>query len=448
MFIKKFNNIFIISIIFIIPNIVTAKLELDNFKLNNGLEVILIPNNRAPVVYHGLWYKVGSADSPQNKSGLAHFVEHLMFKGTTKYPGDSFKTTINKLGGDLYAATTWDYTTYSITIAKEFLENIMELEADRMVNLAFNQDDATKELQVILQERRQQTEARPEQLLGEAVNATFFWQHPYGQPIIGYKHHMESFTHTDAINFYQTWYAPNNAILVISGDISKNTIMPLINKYYGTISPKNLPNRTTIRKVEPSHNGCTAKVELRDTKLQANYWKSIYAAPNHSTKNLATEAALNLLEFILGEESFGRLRKLLVDQEKIAFTANADYTGYMLDPFSFSITVSPINVIDTPKTEGLFAAEINNLLTNGVNLNELANAKQQYSIYFRFNHDSIVSIADFVGSNLAYNYTIEDIKSWLTTLKDVTVEQVNEAVKLVFSNQPRVISYAYPIIEN
>jgi len=446
---KKLKNIFISIIFFIIPNIVIAKkLDIENFKLKNGLEVILIPNNRAPVVYHGLWYKVGSADSPQNKSGLAHYVEHLMFKGTFKYPGDSFKLIINKLGGDPYAGTTWDYTTYSITIAKEFLENIMELEADRMANLAFSQHDADKELQVILQERRQRSESNPEQLLSEASNAAFFWQHPYGKPIIGFKHHMESYTHEDATNFYQTWYAPNNAILVISGDISKNTVMPLINKYYGAINSKKLPNRTTLRGVEPTHNNCTTKVELRDTKFQGHYWRSAYTAPNHTNKNLATVASLTLLEFILGDDSFGRLRKILVDQQKIAFAANTDYTGYMLDPCDFSIFVSPINVIDTAKTEYLVSAEINNLITNGVNSNELANAKQQYLTYFRFNHDSIISIADFIGSNLAYNYNIEDIKNWLPTLQNISAEQINDAAKLIFTKSPRVVAYAYPILEN
>jgi len=235
---------------------------------------------------------------------------------------------------------------------------------------------------------------------------------------------------------------------VISGDISKNTVMPLINKYYGAINSKKLPNRTTLRGVEPTHNNCTTKVELRDTKFQSHYWRSAYTAPNHTNKNLATVASLTLLEFILGDDSFGRLRKILVDQQKIAFTANTDYTGYMLDPCDFSIFVSPINVIDTAKTEYLVSAEINNLITNGVNSNELANAKQQYLTYFRFNHDSIISIADFIGSNLAYNYNIEDIKNWLPTLQNISAEQINDAAKLIFTKSPRVVAYAYPILEN
>lgn len=435
--------------IILMPNIINAKqLTIENFKLNNGLEVILIPNNRAPVIYHGLWYKVGSADSPTRKTGLAHFVEHLMFKGTSKYPKDSFKLIINKLGGTPYAGTNWDYTTYSITIAKEYIETVMELEADRMLNLAFNQNDVTKELQVVLQERRQRTDSNPNQALAEATNAAFFWQHPYGKPIIGFKHHIESYTYEDAVNFYQTWYAPNNAILVISGDISKNTIMPLINKYYGSIEAKKIPNRSLIRAKEPFHNNCSNKVSLRNTKLSQNYWAALYSAPNHSSKDVTTEAALNLLEFILGEESFGRLRKNLVDQQKIAFTANAIYTGYMLEPYNFAIYVSPVNVIDTAITENLVLAEISNLLNNGVNNEELENAKKQYSIYFRFKHDSITNIADFVGSNLAYNYQLEDIKNWLNILQSVSLKQINEAATLVFDKPPEVVSYAYPIIEN
>lgn len=414
------NNIKIIILyllINLIPNISYCKqLTIENFKLKNGLEVILIPNNRAPVVFHGLWYKVGSADSPINKTGLAHFVEHLMFKGTNKYPDDSFKLIINKLGGDVYAGTTWDYTTYSITIAKEYLETVMELEADRMQNLAFNTNDVKKELQVVLQERRQRTESNPNQALIEASNAAFFWQHPYGKPVIGFKEHITSYTHEDATKFYQAWYAPNNAILVISGDINKNTVMPLVNKYYGAIDYKKLPERNILRLTEPYHNDCTNTVTLRNTKLSQNYWGSLYSAPNHNNSSVATEAAINLLEFILGDESFGRLRKNLVDKQKIAFSASAAYSGYMLEPYNFSIYVSPINVIDTVTTENLVLAEINNLLTNGISAEELTNAKKQYSTMLRFKHDSITNIADFVGSNLAYNYSLEDIKNWLTTL--------------------------------
>ena len=443
-------NLMLLWVLFIISSlpIYAKQFNIEHFKLSNGLEVVLIPNNRTSVVYHGLWYKAGSADSPYNKTGLAHFVEHLMFKGTLKHPGDSFKLIINNLGGSQDANTTWDRTAYSIIIAKEYLEKIMELESDRMTNLAFNHDDVTKELQVILQERRQEIESKPSRLLSEATNAAFFWQHPYGRPVIGFRNHMESYTFKDAKLFYQSWYTPNNAILVIAGDIAKDKVITLINKYYGTISGKSLPDRTALREIEPTHNNCTVKVELRDTKLQQPYWQSAYTAPNHNTSGVETEAALDLLQFILGEESLGRLRKILVDNQKIAFSATASYSGSMIDPYSFSILVSPINIIDTDKTQYLVNAEINNLVANGISTQEFETAKQQYINYFRFDHDSIMSIARLFGENLAHGYTVNEIKNILTILNSVSVQQVNEAAILVFSNPPKVISYAYPIIEN
>ncbi len=447
-FFKHYSLVLCVILILTSHTTLAKQVSIENFKLDNGLEVVLLPNNRAPVVYHGLWYKAGSADSPYNKTGLAHFVEHLMFKGTVKYPGDSFKLIINNLGGSQDANTSWDRTAYSITIAKEYLEKIMELESDRMANLAFNHNDVSKELQVILQERRQEIESKPSRLLAEATNAAFFWQHPYGRPIIGYRNHMEGYTFNDAQLFYQTWYAPNNAILVIAGDISKDNIMPLINKYYANIPAKKLPDKTEAREIEPNHNNCTTKVELRDTKLQQAYWESIYTAPNHNTASVKTEAALDLLQFVLGEESLGRLRKILVDNQKIAFSATTSYSGGMIDPYSFSITVSPINVIDTAMTEYLVASEINNLLTNGINNNEFETAKQQYINYFRFNHDSIISISQLVGENLAHGYTLNEIKNILTILQSISVQQVNDAARLVFSKPPKVIAYAYPIIEN
>lgn len=437
----------LLLLIFIYNIAVAKQLVIESFKLSNGLEVVLIPINRAPVVYHAIWYKVGSADSPQNKSGLAHFVEHLMFKGTNKYPADSFKTIVNKLGGDLYAGTHLDQTVYSITIAKEYLEKIMDLESDRMTNLVFKQNEVAKELQVVLQERRQQIEANPDQLLSEATYAAFFWQHPYGKPIIGFRDHMESYNVEDASKFYHSWYAPNNAILVISGDIDQNTIKPLIDKYYGSIAAKSLPDRASLRGVEPNHNNCTIKTELKDTKLSAHYWRSMYMATNHAT-DFNSYAALTLLEFILGDDSFGRLRKNLVDQQKIAFSANAEYSGNMLDPMDFSITVIPINSIDSLKTENLVLAEINNLLVHGVNIDELNNAKLQYSTYFRFNHDSIVNIANFFGNNLVHGFSLEQIKNWLTTLQNISIDEINESAKQLFTKPPRVITYAYPIIEN
>lgn len=446
---NKLKKFLVFIVVILTANYALAKkLPIEIFKLDNGLQVVLIFNNRVPVVHHGLWYKAGSADSPYNKTGLAHFVEHLMFKGTIKYPSDSFKLIINNLGGSQEANTSWDRTAYSITIAKEYLEKIMELESDRMANLAFNHNDVTKELQVILQERRQEVESKPGRLLSEATNAAFFWQHPYGRPVIGFRNHMESYTYQDAKLFYQTWYAPNNAILVIAGDISKELVMPLIKKYYNGIPAKNLPNKTELREIEPTHNNCTTKIELRDTKFQSPYWQSIYTAPNHTTAGVKTEAALDLLQFILGEESLGRLRKILVDNQKIAFSATASYSGSMIDPYNFSILVSPINVIDTAKTEYLVTSEISNLLSNGINKTEFETAKQQYINYFRFNHDSIISIAQLVGENLAHGYTINEIMNITTVLQNISSKEINDAARLVFSQPPKVIAYAYPITEN
>jgi zinc protease len=424
----------------------TKFLDFDTITLNNGLLVIVVPNHRAPVVYHAIFYKVGSADSPRDKTGLAHFLEHLMFKGSKKFPGNTYKKIINKLGGEQNADTTWDRTVYHVTIAKEYLPQVMELEADRMTNLNFSDEDFNKEKTVVLQERRQRTDALPEGRLMEAANASFFWQHPYGKPIIGFKNHIEQYTKQDALNFYTQWYAPNNAILVIAGDITLEEITPLLKKHYEPIKKKTLPIRQRLE--EPNHGNTTAKIEIRDPQLKRVFFERIYQAPNHRSSNVQKEAALSLLAFILGDETNGRLHKALVEQQKIAISVSADYIGYFLDPYSFIITAFPVNVIDCIALEAAIEAEVKRLVTTGITAKELAVVKKEQLLLYRYNHDSLHSIADYIGETIAHNYTIEELKNLMLTIEKISIAEVNNAAKEVLDKPALVTSYSYPIITN
>jgi zinc protease len=421
-------------------------LDFETLTLDNGLQVIIVPNHRAPVVFHSLWYKVGSGDSPSDKTGIAHFVEHLMYKGTNKFPKDAYKQTINKLGGEQNASTTWDRTVFFVTLAKEYLTKVMELEADRMTNLAFPAEEFEKERLVVLQERNQRTEAIPEGRLGEATNASVFWQHPYGKPIIGFKKHIEQYTIPDVKEFYTKWYAPNNAILVIAGDITLAEIKPLINKYYAPIKKKVLPIRQRLE--EPDHSNATAKVEIRDTQLKSMFFERFYKAPNHRTSNVQKESALILLADILGNETNGRLHKALVEQQKTAHSAAASYLGYLLDPYSFIITATPVNAIDFVSLEAAVEAEVQRLIANGVTDQELALAKKEYLLQFRYNHDSLSAIAEFIGENMAHGYSLAEIQNTMAIIEKVTPAEVNSAAKEILGTPATVVSYAYPIIQN
>ena len=208
----------------------------ETFTLDNGMQVVVIPDHRAPVVTHMVWYKVGSADEVARHSGLAHFLEHLMFKGTPDVPDGQFSYIVARNGGSENAFTSYDYTAYFQNVARDRLELVMELEADRMTNLILSEEDVQTERQVVLEERRMRVDNNPAAILGEQVRAAQFYIHPYGWPVIGWQHEIEALTHQDVIDFYKRHYAPNNAVLVVAGDITADELRPLAEAYYGSMS--------------------------------------------------------------------------------------------------------------------------------------------------------------------------------------------------------------------
>ena len=415
------------------------------YQLENGLQVVIIPNNRAPVVYHSLWYKVGSADSPSHKTGLAHFLEHLMFKGTKQFPKDSFKRTINDLGGEQNANTSWDRTVYFVTIAKEHLPLIMEMEADRMQNLLINEEELEKEREVVLQERRSTIDAYPENCLFEAANASFFWEHPYGKPVIGFEEHIRGYTKEDTLNFYNKWYVPNNAILVIAGDVNTEALKAQIQQYYGKLKSSSLLPRHRSR--EPSHRDATAKVEIRDPKVAGTFFQRIYPAANFRTGGIHQEATFTLLQDILGDSTYGRLTQILVENQKLAHFVTAHYTGYYYDPYSFTISGSPINNSDLSLLETSVEAEIRRLVAEGIRQEELDTAKQQWQFETLYRQDSLHGIANYFGESLSVGYSFEDLKKWLATIQSVTKEDIKIAAKSLLNAGPSVTVYAYPVAQ-
>ncbi len=406
--------------------------------LKNGLEVVILPNNRAPVVYHALWYRAGFADSPTNLSGIAHFLEHMMFKGSKNYPGDTFKRVLNNLGGSQNATTTWDRTGFFVTIAKDYLPTVMEMEADRMQNLSILPDDVEKEREVVLQERRSVTDSQDMQLVSEAANASFFWQHPYGKPIIGFEEHIRRYTPEAVREFYQTWYRPSNAILVIAGDVQVEALMPQIEKYYGQI-PHQAPTPRK-RAEEPTHRGTTAKVEIRSPQV-SSFFERIYRAPNHRTASLHKEAVLILLQDILGDPNYGRLSQNLVQNQKMAHFISVGYIGAFYDPYSFTIAAAPTNPSDLPLLEASVEASIRRLIMEGVNEEELNKAKEQRKFEYLYLHDSLHGIADYFGEHMALGYSIQDLENWLDVLEAVKKEEIQEAAKEVLGVHPEVTVY-------
>ncbi|NJM83889.1 MAG: insulinase family protein, partial [Tabrizicola sp.] len=208
-----------------------------NFQLENGLDVVVIEDHRAPVVVNMIWYRVGAADEPAGHSGIAHFLEHLMFKGTDKVAPGAFSATVEAQGGDDNAFTSWDYTAYFQRVAADRLDLMMEMEADRMRNLRLLEEDVLTERQVILEERSQRTDSSPGSLLSEQMRAAQYLSSPYGVPIIGWRHEMAQLSREDALEYYERFYAPNNAILIVAGDVDPEEVRKLAEAHYGPLAP-------------------------------------------------------------------------------------------------------------------------------------------------------------------------------------------------------------------
>ena len=309
--------------------------EVSDFKLANGMEVVVIPNHRAPVVTHMVWYRVGSADEVSGKSGLAHFLEHLMFKGTTKHPPGEFDRFIDINGGEGNAFTTRDYTAYFQRIASDRLALMMELEADRMQNLVLTDENVLPELDVVREERRERTDNDPSALLGEQIDAAMYTAHPYGKPVIGWMSEVAKLTKDDALAFYRAHYTPANAVLVVAGDATPEQVKVLAEKYYGVLKNTFTPiARLRTQEPEPI---AARRVTLIDARAATPVVQRSYLAPSYFTSSGHEALALDLLADILGNGTQSRLYKNLVIEQKIAGYAAAWYAGDQLDNGTFRI---------------------------------------------------------------------------------------------------------------
>jgi len=414
----------------------------ETFTLKNGMQVVVVPNHRAPIVTHMVWYKVGSADEPEGKSGLAHFFEHLMFKGTPSYPNGTFSKLVSQNGGQENAFTSSDYTAYFQTVAVDRLELMMKLEADRMTNLALTKEVIEPERKVILEERRQRTDNNPRAILSEQMGASLYLNHPYRNPIIGWAHEIEGLTLEDLRSFYKKWYAPNNAILVVAGDISASQLKPLAEKYYGII-PANTTLAKQDRAKEPPHQ-IPRRLTFRDARVRQPVWSRQYLAPSLSSSDKTTPYALEILSEILGSGSKSRLYKELIIKSKVAVSAGASYSMGGKDHGRFSLYGGPTADYTLYEVEKAFDKQIDRLLSDGVTDQEVSEAKQRLVDSAIFARDSLRTGAQVLGAALAVGQTVEDVESWPYRIEKVTSEQVNAAAKAIFKSSQSVTGMLVP----
>jgi zinc protease len=399
--------------------------RVSEFKLANGLVVVVVPDTRAPVITHMVYFRVGSADEPPGVSGIAHFLEHLMFKSTDRLANGEFSAIVSRLGGQHNAFTSYDYTAYYERVAKDRLKDIMGMEADRMVNLRLGEAEVATERQVIIEERRVRTENVPSSILTEQMSAALYQNHPYRIPIIGWMHEMARLSREDALAFYKRFYAPNNAIVVVTGDVNPGEVKALAEATYGVL-PANSDIGPRVRPQEPEQRAAR-RVELRDPRAGNASVRRYYLAPALTTAQPGEAEALYLLMKIAGVGGTSRIYQKLVAEERIASSAGGWYSGLSLDSGSIGLYAVVAEGMPLDKVEQGIDRVVHELREKGVTEAELDRAKKQFIAEFVYESDSQEQLARRYGSGLALGMTIDQINSWPAAIAKVTVAQVKEA---------------------
>jgi zinc protease len=412
--------------------------DISSFTLGNGMQVVVIPDHRTPVVTHMVWYRNGSADDPPGKSGIAHFLEHLMFKGTETRPKGMFSNLVSELGGQENAFTSYDYTAYFQKVAKEHLATMMTFESDRMTNLVLSNDDVIPERDVVLEERRMRTDSDPASQLQESVGRTLYVNHPYGLPIIGWQHEIEGLTREDALAYYKRFYTPENAILVIAGDVKPAEVKKLAADTYGTIPARGeAPQRS--RTLEPPIPAAR-RVELADPKVEQPSFQRYWLTPSYRTAEGRDAHTLEVLSQLLGGGPTSRLYRALVQEQEIAVGAGAWYMGDAVDLTRFAAYASPRPGVDLKTIEKATETVIAKL-QDGIDARELARVKTRLVADAIYARDSQTTLARLYGATLATGGSLKDVQAWPDMIDAVTEADVLAAAKTHLSPRSAVTGY-------
>jgi zinc protease len=434
---KRFLAAVTITVLAALP---LSAAEVTNFTLSNGMEVVVLEDHRAPVVVNMVWYRVGAADEPPGKSGIAHFLEHLMFKSTDTLASGEFSKIVAANGGTDNAFTAYDYTAYFQRIAADRLELMMEMEADRMVNLSLTPEEVDTERQVILEERNQRTENEPGALFAEQRIAAQYLNHPYGIPIIGWRHEMEGLTLEDAKEFYRRYYAPNNAILIVAGDVEPEAVRELAERHFGPI-PANpdLPERA--RPSEPPQRA-ERRLTFSDPRVAQPYVIRTYLAPERDAGDQREAAALLLLAEILGGSGQTSVlaRKLQFDTQ-VAVYSSAFYDDVSLDDTTFGLVVVPAEGVGLAEAEAAMDAAVAEFLAEGIDDDQLERIRTQIRASLIYEQDNIQSLARSYGIALTSGLTLADVEDWPEILKSVTEEEILGAAERVFDRTNAVTGW-------
>ncbi len=413
----------------------------ETFTLDNGMQVVVVSNHRVPVVTHMVWYRVGAADEPPGHTGMAHLLEHLMFKGTEEVAPGEFSRRVAEIGGRDNAFTSHDFTAYYQTVAKQHLDMVMRMEADRMTNLLFEDEHVRTERQVVLEERRQRTDNNPSALLGERANAVMFHNHPYRTPVIGWAGEVATLERDTLMAFYRRHYAPDNAILVVSGDVTTDEVRALAEEHYGPIPARQVAARA--RPVEPEPV-VERRVVLRHPQVQQPSWSRRYLAPTYTTGASEHAHALEVLSEVIGGGTTSQLYRRLVVEEELAAGAGAGYSPEQLDYGTFYVWASPRPGVDMEALEAAVTDELEAIRRNGVDAAEVERAKTRLRANVIYARDSTSRGAFALGRALTTGSTVEDVETWPESIAAVTPEDVDAAARAVLAEHRAVTALLLP----
>jgi len=417
----------------------TIEDQVSSFQLDNGMDVVVIEDSRAPAVVHMVWYRAGSADEQAGVSGVAHFLEHLLFKGTEKLEPGEFSEIVKANGGRDNAFTSFDYTGYFQRIAADRLGLMMEMEADRMKNIQLDREDILTERDVIIEERNQRVENDPGALFREQRMAAQFLNHPYGTPIIGWRHEMVGLDLDDAMAYYEQFYSPNNAVLVVAGDVNAGDVLEMAQEHYGPI-PKNeaLPDRA--RPSEPPQMA-ERRITFTDPRVAQPYVTRTYLAPERDPGDQRSAAALTLLAQVLGGSQTSVLPQKLQFQEKSSVYSSAFYSGLSLDDTTFGLVNVPVPGVSLDQAEADLDRVIAEFLETGIDPEQLDRIKFQLRASQVYELDSASSLARRYGAALTSGLTLEDVHAWPDLLQSITPDEIIATAKEVFDRDKAVTGF-------
>jgi zinc protease len=411
-----------------------------DFTLDNGMEVVVIEDHRAPVVVHMVWYRVGAADEPPGKSGIAHFLEHLMFKGTRDVGSGEFSRIVEANGGSDNAFTTWDQTAYFQRVAADRLGLMMTLEADRMTNLTLADEDVLTERNVILEERNQRTDNDPSALFSEQRRAAQYLNHPYGIPVIGWRQEIEGLTKADALSFYKTFYAPNDAVLIVAGDVDPDEVRALAEEHYGAIEPS-ADLQPRARPQEPPQLA-ERRLTYTDPRVAQPALVRSYLAPERDPGAQKTAAALTYLAELLGGSGANSvLGDKLEYETRTALYTSAYYYGTSLDDTTFTLALVPAEGVSLEEAEAALDKALAEFMRDGVDQQLFDSLKTQLRASEIYARDNIQGLARRYGRALTSGLTVADVQAWPEVLQSITPQDVMAAAHEVLNREHAVTGY-------